>query len=88
MQALDRSLGYVDCARGADDAGPAAVGRLPAPGSPQITDSSVRTTVLSISGQANAIGEAAGGPVLGAVGNTRRGIGSPLSDERSEKRWR
>jgi DHA3 family tetracycline resistance protein-like MFS transporter len=35
----------------------------------QITDSSVRATVLSISGQANAIGQAAGGPVLGAIGN-------------------
>jgi DHA3 family tetracycline resistance protein-like MFS transporter len=34
-----------------------------------ITDSSVRATVLSISGQANAIGQAAGGPVLGVVGN-------------------
>ncbi|HET7856348.1 MAG TPA: MFS transporter, partial [Gaiellaceae bacterium] len=31
----------------------------------QITDSSVRATVLSISGQADAIGQAAGGPVLG-----------------------
>ena len=36
----------------------------------QISDSSVRATVLSISGQANAIGQAAGGPVLGVVGNT------------------
>jgi DHA3 family tetracycline resistance protein-like MFS transporter len=35
----------------------------------QITDSSVRATVLSISGQANAIGQATGGPVLGVVGN-------------------
>lgn len=35
----------------------------------QITESSVRATVLSISGQANAIGQAAGGPILGAVGN-------------------
>jgi MFS transporter, DHA3 family, tetracycline resistance protein len=35
----------------------------------QITDSSVRATVLSINGQANAIGQAAGGPVLGAIGN-------------------
>lgn len=35
----------------------------------QISDSSVRATVLSLSGQANAIGQAAGGPVLGAVGN-------------------
>jgi DHA3 family tetracycline resistance protein-like MFS transporter len=35
----------------------------------QITDSSVRATVLSISGQANAVGQATGGPVLGIVGN-------------------
>jgi DHA3 family tetracycline resistance protein-like MFS transporter len=35
----------------------------------QIRDSSVRATMLSISGQANAIGQAAGGPVLGAIGN-------------------
>jgi MFS transporter, DHA3 family, tetracycline resistance protein len=35
----------------------------------QITDSSVRATVLSITGQADAVGQAAGGPVLGAVGN-------------------
>jgi DHA3 family tetracycline resistance protein-like MFS transporter len=35
----------------------------------QITDSSVRATVLSISGQANAVGQAAGGPVLGLIGN-------------------
>lgn len=35
----------------------------------QITDSSVRATVLSISGQANAIGQAGGGPVLGVMGN-------------------
>lgn len=35
----------------------------------QITDSTVRATVLSISGQANAIGEATAGPVLGVVGN-------------------
>ena len=30
---------------------------------------SKRATVLSISGQANAIGQATGGPVLGVVGN-------------------
>jgi len=36
----------------------------------QVTDSSVRATVLSISGQANAVGQATGGPVLGVVGNT------------------
>jgi len=35
----------------------------------QIRDSTVRATVLSISGQANAIGQAGGGPVLGAIGN-------------------
>jgi len=35
----------------------------------QITDSSVRATVLSISGQANAIGQAGGGPALGVIGN-------------------
>ncbi len=34
-----------------------------------ITDSSVRSTVLSISGQSDAIGQVAGGPVLGGVGN-------------------
>jgi DHA3 family tetracycline resistance protein-like MFS transporter len=35
----------------------------------QITDSSVRATVLSISGQADAIGQTAGGPMLGVIGN-------------------
>ncbi len=35
----------------------------------QITDSSVRATVISISGQANAIGQAGGGPILGVIGN-------------------
>ncbi|MGH2920968.1 MAG: MFS transporter [Gaiellaceae bacterium] len=35
----------------------------------QITDSSVRATVISISGQADAIGQTAGGPGLGVVGN-------------------
>ncbi len=35
----------------------------------QITDSSVRATVFSLTGQSNAIGQAAGGPVLGLVGN-------------------
>ena len=35
----------------------------------QITDSCVRATVLSISGQADAIGQAGGGPVLGLIGN-------------------
>jgi MFS transporter, DHA3 family, tetracycline resistance protein len=44
----------------------------------QITDSSVRATVLSISGQANAIGQAVGGPVLGGIGNVW-GIGTALA---------
>jgi DHA3 family tetracycline resistance protein-like MFS transporter len=44
----------------------------------QITDSSVRATVLSISGQADAIGQAAGGPVLGLIGNLR-GIRTALA---------
>jgi MFS transporter, DHA3 family, tetracycline resistance protein len=35
----------------------------------QITDSSVRATVISLTGQGNAIGQAAGGPVLGGIGN-------------------
>lgn len=35
----------------------------------QITESSVRATVISLTGQSNAVGQAAGGPVLGAVGN-------------------
>ncbi len=35
----------------------------------QITDSSVRATVFSFTGQANAIGQAGGGPVFGVVGN-------------------
>jgi hypothetical protein len=35
----------------------------------QITDSSVRATVNSISGQSDAVGQPAGGPVLGLVGN-------------------
>ena len=35
----------------------------------QITDSSVRATVISLTGQSNAIGQTAGGPVLGLVGN-------------------
>ena len=43
----------------------------------QITDSSVRATVNSISGQADAIGQATGGPVLGLVGN-RHGTGAAL----------
>jgi MFS transporter, DHA3 family, tetracycline resistance protein len=34
-----------------------------------ITDSSVRATVNSIASQADAIGETAGGPVVGAIGN-------------------
>lgn len=35
----------------------------------QITDSRVRATVISIVGQSDAVGEAAGGPVLGGIGN-------------------
>jgi len=35
----------------------------------QITESSVRATVFSLSGQANAIGQAAAGPFLGGIGN-------------------
>ncbi|TMK94640.1 MAG: MFS transporter [Actinobacteria bacterium] len=35
----------------------------------QITDSSVRATVISIAGQADAIGQAGGGPILGGLGN-------------------
>ena len=35
----------------------------------QITDSSVRATVISIAGQADAVGQAGGGPGLGAIGN-------------------
>jgi MFS transporter, DHA3 family, tetracycline resistance protein len=35
----------------------------------QITNSSVRATVISLTGQANAIGQAGGGPVLGGIGN-------------------
>jgi DHA3 family tetracycline resistance protein-like MFS transporter len=35
----------------------------------QITDSSVRATVISLTGQSNAVGQSAGGPVLGVVGN-------------------
>ena len=34
-----------------------------------IHDSSVRATVISMTGQADAIGQTAGGPVLGAIGN-------------------
>jgi MFS transporter, DHA3 family, tetracycline resistance protein len=44
----------------------------------QITDSSVRATVFSITGQANAIGQAGGGPVLGVLGNVR-GIRTALA---------
>jgi len=35
----------------------------------QVTDSRVRATVFSITGQGDAIGQAAGGPVLGVIGN-------------------
>jgi hypothetical protein len=44
----------------------------------QITDSSVRATVNSITGQADAVGQAAGGPVLGVVGNVF-GTGAALA---------
>lgn len=37
--------------------------------SEQITDSTVRATVFSITGQSNAIGQAGGGPALGVIGN-------------------
>ena len=37
--------------------------------SEQITDSSVRATVISLTGQSNAVGQSAGGPVLGLIGN-------------------
>lgn len=35
----------------------------------QITDSSVRATVISLTGQSNAVGQSAGGPVLGLIGD-------------------
>jgi DHA3 family tetracycline resistance protein-like MFS transporter len=35
----------------------------------QIDDSRVRATVLSLGGQSDALGQLAGGPLLGAVGN-------------------
>jgi DHA3 family tetracycline resistance protein-like MFS transporter len=35
----------------------------------QITDSSVRATVISMTGQADAVGQAVGGPGLGVIGN-------------------
>jgi len=44
----------------------------------QVTDSSVRATVLSMTGQADAIGQAAAGPVLGVVANAY-GISSGLA---------
>jgi MFS transporter, DHA3 family, tetracycline resistance protein len=44
----------------------------------QIQESSVRATVLSIAGQADAVGQAAGGPLLGVVGNVW-GIRAALS---------
>ena len=53
----------------------------------QIRDSSVRATVLSISGQANAIGQAGGGPVLGAIGNVW-GIRAALAAGRRRDRAR
>ena len=53
----------------------------------QITDSSVRATVLSISGQANAIGQAGGGPVLGVIGNVW-GISAALATGAARDRAR
>ena len=44
----------------------------------QVTDSSVRATVLSMTGQADAIGQAAVGPVLGLIANAY-GISSGLA---------
>lgn len=44
----------------------------------QITDSRVRATVISMVGQSDAVGQAAGGPALGAIGNAW-GIRSALS---------
>lgn len=44
----------------------------------QITDSSVRATVNSITGQADAVGQTAGGPVLGVAGNVF-GTGAALA---------
>jgi DHA3 family tetracycline resistance protein-like MFS transporter len=44
----------------------------------QITDSRVRATVFSITGQGDAIGQAGGGPVLGVIGNLW-GIGAALA---------
>jgi DHA3 family tetracycline resistance protein-like MFS transporter len=44
----------------------------------QITDSRVRATVFSITGQGDAIGQAGGGPVLGVIGNVW-GIGAALA---------
>lgn len=44
----------------------------------QITDSTVRATVFSLTGQSNAVGQSAGGPVLGLIGNVW-GIGAALA---------
>ena len=44
----------------------------------QVTDSSVRATVLSMTGQADAVGQAAVGPVLGVIANAY-GISSGLA---------
>ena len=43
----------------------------------QVTDSSVRATVLSMTGQADAIGQAAVGPVLGVIANALRDLLGP-----------
>jgi uncharacterized membrane protein YhaH (DUF805 family) len=42
-----------------------------------IPDSSVRATVISMTGQADAVGQTAGGPALGAIGNAW-GIGAAM----------
>jgi MFS transporter, DHA3 family, tetracycline resistance protein len=44
----------------------------------QVTDSSVRATVLSMTGQADAVGQASAGPILGVIANVY-GISSGLA---------
>ena len=51
----------------------------------QITDSSVRATVISLTGQSNAIGQTAGGPVLGL---DRQRLGHPRRAGRRRRRDR
>jgi len=43
-----------------------------------VTDSSVRATVLSMTGQADAVGQASAGPILGVIANIY-GISSGLA---------